>query len=77
MDTTEATGTMEKENCRVTGKWIVYNPGTELLFAECSECCYEDNDQLFIGLMMDGDTQEIVTRCPKCGARLRSYEIAE
>ena len=58
------------------GEWIVYNPGTEWLFAECSECGYEDNDTLFIGLMTDGEN-EIISRCPRCYAKLRAWKYAE
>lgn len=57
------------------GKWIIYNPGTDLMFAECGECGFEDNDQLFITLLLEGN--QCICHCPKCKARLTAWELAE
>lgn len=60
------------------GQWVIYNQHTDLQFAECSICGYEDNDQLFINLMVEqGPGSCIVMRCPKCEARITSWALAE
>lgn len=67
-----------KKEANEEGRWIVFNPGTDLQFAECSVCGYEDNDNLFINLMISQEPGEyIVTRCPKCGARMTGWMMAE
>ena len=60
------------------GQWTVYNPHTDLQFAECSCCGYGDNDQLFINLMLEQEPEDcIVTRCPRCHARIEGWTLAE
>lgn len=60
-----------------TGTWIVYNRGSALEFAECSCCGYEDNNSAFV-ILVDKDRGALpaVSRCPGCGAVIRSWEIA-
>ena len=57
--------------------YIVYNSGTEYQFGECRRCGFEDTDQIFISMMLDGE--ETFGLCPRCKARitraLRAEEI--
>lgn len=60
------------------GQWVIYNQHTDLQFAECSVCGLEDNDQLFINLMLNQKPEGyIATRCPRCHARITSWALAE
>jgi len=55
---------------RPTAKWIVYNIGTDLEFAECSNCgCELSRDKY--------DEYDMPQWCYKCGAHIEDTEYAD
>lgn len=54
-----------------TAKWIVFNPGEELEFAECSRCGKEMEPEVTGGRHFYGK------ECPGCGAQMVDVVTAE
>lgn len=50
--------------------WIVFNIGTDLEFAECSNCRHEITPDTY-------DPYDMPTRCPECGADIKDVEFPD
>lgn len=59
-------GQKDREELRT--EYFIFNTGTELMFAECEKCGFEDDDQFFLNQMLKG--KPISGRCPGCGREI-------
>lgn len=55
---------------RPKAKWLVFNVGTNLEFAECSHCGCELNPDKY-------DAYDMPQRCYKCGAEIVDVEYPD
>jgi len=63
-------GNARKKPEKETAKWMIYNLGTDLEFAECSRCGAELGRDKY-------DEYDMPQRCYKCGAQITDVEFPE
>ena len=60
----------KKQKKPSAAKWLVFNIGTDLEFAECSNCGAELGKDKY-------DEYDMPQRCYKCGAQIRDIEFPD
>ena len=62
----------EKREVKQAARWIIFNMGSGMEFAECSRCGGEFDKDRF-----EYDEYDMPRRCGKCGAIMTDIEFAD